>query len=348
MRILYAVQATGNGHITRARAMLPALQQAGISVDFLFSGRPREQLFDMQCFGDFRHYQGFTFKTEAGSVKRWQTLKAAGIAQFIADVRSIDLGGYDLLLNDFEPVTAWAARRQKLPSLGLAHQYALRYRLPGTHKAFWLKQAIDTFTPLDRYLGVHWQAFEQPILPPLLALNATAPTPAGEPQEPFVLVYLPFEVTEQVVHWLQSLPGYSFKLYADVPEAADLNNVMVRPLSRETFPADLHQSKGVICNTGFGLCSEALMLGKKILTKPLSGQIEQYLNACILEQMQRATVMQAFDKKLALSWLEQPNVTPVVYPDVAQHLARWLKADTDLPGTQLVTRVWQEVDQSSA
>lgn len=348
MRILYAVQATGNGHITRARAMLPALHQAGISVDFLFSGRPREQLFDMQCFGDFRHYEGFTFKTEAGSVKHWQTLKAARVAQFFADIRSIDLGGYDLLLNDFEPVTAWAARRHKLPSLGLAHQYALRYGLPGTHKAFWLKSAIDTFTPLDRYLGVHWQAFEQPILPPLLSLNATARLPAGSLQEPFVLVYLPFEAIGQVVQWLQSLSAYRFKLYADVPEAADLENVMVRPLSRETFPLDLQQSEGVICNTGFGLCSEALMLGKKILTKPLSGQIEQYSNACILEQMRRATVMQVFDQKLAQSWLEQPNVTPVVYPDVAQHLARWLKADTDLQGTQLVARVWQEVNQSSA
>ena len=328
--------------------MLPALQQADISVDFLFSGRPREQLFDMQCFGDFQHYQGFTFKTESGSVKRWQTLKSARVSQFIADVRSIDLSGYDLLLNDFEPVTAWAARRQKLPSLGLAHQYALRYGLPGTSKAFWLKSAIDTFTPLDRYLGVHWQAFEQPILPPLLTLNAAAiKPPIRDLQEPFVLVYLPFEAVDQVIHWLHSLPGYRFKLYADVPDALDLENVMLRPLSRDSFPLDLQQSEGVICNTGFGLCSEALMLGKKILTKPLSGQIEQYSNACILENMQRATVMQAFDKKLALGWLEQPNVVSVVYPDVAQHLARWIKSDTDLQGAQLVDQVWQEVRQCS-
>lgn len=343
MRILYAVQATGNGHITRARAMLPAMQQAGISVDFLFSGRAREQLFDMQCFGDFRHCQGFTFQAAAGRVKHWQTLKAARVAQFLADVRAIDLSGYDLLLNDFEPVTAWAAKWQKVPSLGLAHQYALRYGLPGTRKAFWLKSSIDTFTPLNRYLGVHWQAFDQPILPPLLALNATAQAHPVDRQEPFVLVYLPFEEREQVVHWLQSLLGYRFKLYADVPEAVELKNVMLRPFSRETFPLDLQQSEGVICNTGFGLCSEALMLGKKILTKPLSGQIEQYSNACILEMMQRATVMQEFNLKRALDWLEKPNVIPVDYPDVAQHLVSWLKADTDPQAKQLVARVWREV-----
>ena len=43
MRILYGVQGTGNGHITRARTMLPALQAAGIDVDFVFSGRPSER-----------------------------------------------------------------------------------------------------------------------------------------------------------------------------------------------------------------------------------------------------------------------------------------------------------------
>ena len=47
MRILYGVQATGNGHITRARVLLPALQAAGVEVDVLLSGRAPERLFNM-------------------------------------------------------------------------------------------------------------------------------------------------------------------------------------------------------------------------------------------------------------------------------------------------------------
>ena len=54
MRILYGVQATGNGHITRARVMAPALRNAGIEVDYLFSGRPADQLFNMEPFGDYQ------------------------------------------------------------------------------------------------------------------------------------------------------------------------------------------------------------------------------------------------------------------------------------------------------
>lgn len=342
MKLLYAVQATGNGHITRARALLPALQQAGISVDFLFSGRPRERLFDMQCFGDFQHRTGFTFVTREGRVRGWETCKTARISEFIADVRSLDLSDYDLLLNDFEPVSAWAARRQKLPSLGLAHQYALRYPLPGITHAFWLKPAMDLFTPLDRYLGVHWQSFGQAILPPLLSLSGQSTATAIEPA-PFVLVYLPFESTEQVISWLQPLSEQPFRIYADVSEAMQYGHIDVRPLCRQAFPEDLKRSQGVICNTGFGLCSEALLLGKKLLTKPLKGQIEQYSNACILQQMQRAEVMYEFDLGRVRDWLGGPESEPVCYPDVARSIAEWLVSGQDRQGEQLVRRVWEAV-----
>lgn len=345
MKLLYAVQATGNGHITRARALLPALQQAGISVDFLFSGRPRERLFDMQCFRDFQHRTGFTFVTREGQVHGWKTLKSARISEFMADVRSLDLSGYDLLLNDFEPVSAWAARRQKLPSLGLAHQYALRYSLPGTQRALWLKPAMDLFTPLDRYIGVHWQSFDQAILPPLLSLPGVTDGEMVEPA-PFVLVYLPFESTEQVIAWLKPLTGQAFRIYADVPEAVSYGHVEVRPLCRQAFPVDLKRCQGVICNTGFGLCSEALLLGKRLLTKPLKGQIEQYSNACILQQMQRAEVMPKFDLQCVRDWLVSPEPEPICYPDVARFIAEWLVSGEDLQGELLTRRVWQAVRSS--
>lgn len=343
MKILYAVQATGNGHITRARAMLPALQQSGIEVDFLFSGRERNRLFDMQCFGDFRHYQGFTFITQEGRVNSFKTLRHARVGRFLKDVNVLDLSGYDLLLNDFEPVSAWAAKRQKIPSLGLAHQYALRYQLPGTQKAFWLKSAIDFFTPLDRYLGVHWQAFDQTILPPLLSLTGEQPTGSLPANEKFVLVYLPFESTTRVIDWLSSIQHCHFTVYADVPEPARHGHVNIRPLCREAFPADLKRCQGVICNTGFGLCSEALLLGKKILTKPLAGQIEQFSNACILQQMNRAWVMRDFDSKALVDWLDTEAQAPVHYPNVAQKVASWLVSGNDFEAKNLVKETWQEV-----
>ena len=54
MRILYGVQATGQGHISRARAMAEAFEPLGVEVCWLFSGRPRGRLFDMEPFGHYR------------------------------------------------------------------------------------------------------------------------------------------------------------------------------------------------------------------------------------------------------------------------------------------------------
>ena len=56
MKILYGVQGTGNGHYQDSR-LLPELRP-GIDIDFVFSGRRREDFFDMASFGDFRLFEG--------------------------------------------------------------------------------------------------------------------------------------------------------------------------------------------------------------------------------------------------------------------------------------------------
>lgn len=43
-------------------------------VDYLFSGRPREKFFDMDCFGDFRVVDGLTFVTADGKIDYLQTI----------------------------------------------------------------------------------------------------------------------------------------------------------------------------------------------------------------------------------------------------------------------------------
>jgi len=71
MRLLYGVQGTGNGHISRCRTLAQALGRHGVEVDYLLSGRARDDYFDMQSFGDFRARQGLTFSHpgwRAGSV----------------------------------------------------------------------------------------------------------------------------------------------------------------------------------------------------------------------------------------------------------------------------------------
>ena len=114
MNILYGVQGTGNGHIARARVMAKAFSKRDdIKVDYLFSGREVSKYFDMDIFGDFKTRNGLTFVTANGEVSKWQTIKQARIGEFVSDIKSLDVSQYDLVLNDFEPVSAWACATPK-------------------------------------------------------------------------------------------------------------------------------------------------------------------------------------------------------------------------------------------
>ena len=104
MKILYGVQGTGNGHITRARAMASAFSKANAQVDYFFSGREAGQYFDMAVFNDYQTRQGLTFAIENGHVDKLKTIKNCNLKRFFSDVKNLDLSKYDLVINDFEPV----------------------------------------------------------------------------------------------------------------------------------------------------------------------------------------------------------------------------------------------------
>lgn len=342
MRILYGVQATGNGHITRARVLLPALQAAGARVDMLFSGREPERLFNMEPFGDYRLCQGLTLYTEAGRVQRWQTLRRNSLSRFWRDLKALDLKGYDLVLSDFEPLSAWAAQRQRVPSVGIAHQYAFHYPLPGTGCTPWLKSSIRLFAPVDQPIGLHWHHFNAPILPPMIESGAY---PLSEEANK-ILVYLPFESIEEILYWLAPFEDQRFRVYCAVEEPRKSGPVELQPFSRQGFQQDLHSCAGVIANAGFGLCSEAIQAGKKLLVKPLRHQVEQSSNAAVLAQMGLAQAMTDFDPQTIACWLEQPSGTPVHWPDVAATLARWLVGGRIQSLDQLSSGLWQQAQST--
>ena len=124
MKVLYAFQGTGNGHHTRAVELLPLLRRMA-DVDVWVSGGGMNRSFDVDVDRRF-HGVGFTFGTKGG-IDWGASIRALKPVQWVRDVRSLDLGDYDVVLNDFEPVTAWAARRQGVPVVGLSHQAAVKH-----------------------------------------------------------------------------------------------------------------------------------------------------------------------------------------------------------------------------
>ncbi len=100
MKILYAIQGTGNGHLSRGRDIVPVLRNFA-EVDILISGTqagialPYPVKFQMKGLG-------FIFG-KRGGVDLWETFVMNNIIGIIREVKKIPVENYDLVINDFEP-----------------------------------------------------------------------------------------------------------------------------------------------------------------------------------------------------------------------------------------------------
>ena len=337
MHILYGVQGTGNGHISRANAMAQALARyPDVKVTWLLSGRERAR--GCGAIQQFEWREGITFVTGNGRVQLLPTLLKNNLLRFVGDVRSLDLSPYDLVVSDYEPVISHAARRRGVPVTGLGHQYAFEHRIPmeGTNPL--VNTLMRVFAPVDLGIGLHWHHFDAPILPPIIDLELPQQLPAMRSDK--VIVYLPFENLQTIRSMLQGFRGFQFTIYHPDAGMEDSGNLQLRPISRQ-FKQDLLDAALVITNSGFELISECLHLGKRILTKPLQGQMEQLSNAAALRELGYAQVIRTLDSKEIGVWLQDNKPAPrVIYPDVAAELARWLVSGRKESREELAQQLW--------
>lgn len=343
MKILYGVQGTGNGHITRARIMAKALAAVGAEVDWIFSGRASEDFFDMDIFGQYQVYRGLTFSIKHGRVQYLKTAMTSNLWQLYKDINRVDVNGYDFIINDFEPVSAWAARRAGKKAIGLSHQNAFLHQIPKHGNNIFVEWFMHNFAPATLPIGLHWHHFNQPILPPLIESSHYPNTCTPK----HYLVYLPFARLPDILPQLRHFPDYQFLVYQPVPAAFDEGHIHVRPFSRDGFQRDLHRCEGVICSAGFELPSEAIQLGKKLLVQPVAGQMEQQSNAMALEQLGYGAVAQQLSKAAIGQWLSLPKPEPVFFPDVAKALVEWLVETGGKNIAQLQQKLWREQTEFS-
>jgi len=338
MRVLYGVQGTGNGHITRARAMQAALDNVGIEVDWVFSGRDEENFFDMDAFGDYKVFKGLSFAAKAGKVDLVKTFAEASLGQMYSDISTLELSQYQLVVTDFEPVVAWAARKKGVPCIGVGHQYAFDHDIPKAGNSFASDAIMKWFAPVTIGIGVHWHHFDQNILPPIIEADS-----GGGAANDCTLVYLPFEKSEQVLSVLTQF-DHEFIFHCGDIAPGWVSNVLVKGFSREGFKDSLHHCDGVICNAGFELASEALSLGRKIMVKPLKGQMEQASNARALLELGLGLVTSEIDYASIDMFIHQAIQKQISYSDVPALLAQWLTQYPNEDLNTLVCRAWEGVN----
>ena len=346
LKILYGVQGTGNGHIARARLMAAVFaKRDDVSVDYLFTGRDVSAYFDMHMFGEYKTKRGLSFVAESGALNRYKTIKNINLFEFISDVRHTDLRQYDLVLNDFEPVSAWADKNQKIPSLSISHQAAFMCDVPTEAQSFIDRCLTRYFAPTTFALGVHWYHFGQAIIPPFVPRDFYQDIATDQPhQNVFSLVYLPFESPLHIQQTLQPLSEHKFYCYHSKVQQAHIdNNVHWFPLSKCGFHKALADCSNVIANGGFELATECLSLGKALLIKPLEGQFEQSSNALMLRQLGISDTLFSLNTDDIKEWLSEHKATQITFPSNIDCLIDWILAGNWQDTSIICEQLWKQV-----
>ncbi len=342
MKILYGIQTTGHGHIVRGRAMVKELISQGHTVHIILSGPPLKNNWIPDYFENYEHFKGLTYVIEQGRINIPKTAKILDVPQFIQDIIKYEPKDYDLVVTDYEPISSRFAQINKIPSIGIGHLYAFVHKvpMPTIPNPFHIL-IMRYFAPAKYPIGLHWHHFNAPILPPTIPPDVHN---ADSIQENKILVYLHFEDMEDIITLCTPFPKHEFYVYYPIDKPFDKDNIHFRPLSRENFQRDLSDSAGVIANSGFSLSSEAIHLGKKLLTKPVTRQTEQEANAGALEELKLGRVMKELDISTVEKWLDDPNPEPAGYPEAFSDIAEWIGRGNWDADDELVEQLWSRTN----
>tara|TARA_R110002126_G_scaffold3263_1_gene18414 strand:+ start:116580 stop:117647 length:1068 start_codon:yes stop_codon:yes gene_type:complete len=349
MNVLYGINGTGDGHISRARSLAPQLMaQEGLSLSFLFSGRAEHQYKDMTAFPNYTQRNGLVFEQNNGGIDFLATAKKAlwgenSIRRVFNDAAQLDLRNVDLILTDFEPVTSLCVRLKKLPHIGIAHQYSFHSSLPAGLNPLSLNAMTRAYSPVKNTLGLHWDMFGQDILPPIFTPPKEEPVEKG-----MILVYLGHEELSDIKAFLAPFADkYEFHIYHnDIGHYHEDPNrsLIYKPKSAAGFKEDMARCEGLVANAGFVSSSEMLHMGRKILVKPIKGQTEQHSNARALEYLGYGRTMDSLDGGRLTQWLMEDRAAHVRFPNVAQAVAAWVaKGDVD-DKAPLKQALWKQTE----
>jgi len=325
VNILYGVQTTGNGHIGKSRNIVLELKRRGHHVQVIFSGSQQKNLPEAEAFEPYKIFKGLTYATENGKINYIKTAPRLDAFAYLRDILTYNAKGIDLVITDYEPVSVQVAKKNKIPSIGLSHQYAFKYDIPYPTLQVMVRTIMEYFVPADFVVPVHWHHFGFPILPPIFPPIHI--DPLDPPERKMIIVYLPYERQENVLRMLEACPrDFDYYFFTEVSRKRSKNNIHLMPRGRQDFLNHLSQSDGAILHAGFLANSESFHMGVKTLAKPIAGQAEQVANAMAVEELGFGKQMYDLNPQEVSEWLKLPSIRPMHYPDTATRFVDWIEA----------------------
>jgi uncharacterized protein (TIGR00661 family) len=276
MKILYGIQTTGNGHKNRSLKVIKELRSRNIDVDILTSGGGNIN-------NSSYNFKGLTLKYNSGGIDYWKTFKESKFVDMLQSLK-LPTSQYDLIITDFEPISAWAGLLNKTMVVGISNQVSyLSKKTPRPNKVSKIGELVyKNLVPVDEWYGLHYKKYDKNIYQPIISDEIINMRNINGDD---IVVYLSSYSIEDIFRCLSSLK-FKFKVFhPDITYKIEVKNVTFYPISHDNFLLNLSMCGGVITNAGFGLTSECLYLGKKLYVIPIKKQYEQECNAVCLKDM---------------------------------------------------------------
>jgi len=286
-KVLYGIQCTGNGHITRSREIIDMLHKYygnQISqIDVCLSGDLSQ--IDTGDLNVVYRFPGLKLAMIDGKISIWETLKSLRPIEFIRSALSLDLNQYEVIVSDFEPVTCWASLLRRRHTLGISNQYKFLSRkiLKSLSPNLLFNRSVTKIVcPVDDYISFDYlKEGDRDFFPIIGDVFRRSRSEQGE----YYLVYLNTYPLDDLIKFFELFPHQKFHIFSkDCTASYEYENLQVHPIDKGIFAKEMLRCAGVITHGGFQTTAESLYLGKKLAVIPIKRQIEQIYNAKVLSK----------------------------------------------------------------
>ncbi|MES2373326.1 MAG: glycosyltransferase family protein [Bacteroidota bacterium] len=276
MKILYSIQATGNGHIARAAELIPFLSRYG-KVDIFLSGSNSSLRTNLPV--KYKSKGLSLFYGNRGGLDYWKMLKAFSPLRIIQEARMLPVEKYDIVLNDFESITSLACKMKNVPFIHFGHQASfLSAQTPRPSKKDMAGECILKHYAASKHsIGLHFKKYDDFIYSPVIKEKVLQADPADHGHITVYLSHYSDAVVEKALSSVKEVPFHVFSKSKTQVERK--GNIIFMPVSNDGFTESMVKSHGVITGAGFETPAETLYLGKKLICLPIQGQYEQLCNA---------------------------------------------------------------------
>lgn len=326
MKIFYAIQGTGNGHLSRAEQLYPYLKKYG-EVDFFLSGsnaqlnspipiKYRSSGISMQ----YKDTGGLDYSSIAKSLS----------FKLYKEAKALPIDNYDLIINDFEFITSLSCSLKRKKSIQFGHQASFQSKLTPRAKSINPigNLVLAHFVKSTAYLGLHFESYDDHIYNPIIKDEIVS---ANKVNDGHISVYLPQYSIDFLSPIFHAESNFHFEVFTkQVTQITNSKNITFFPINGNSFTHSLIRCNGIITAGGFETPAEAMYLNKKLLSIPILNHFEQECNAEALKKL-GVMVLKRIDNNFGdhfKNWINQDNQVKISLTHTTEDIVEVLMNNT--------------------